>query len=189
MVPPSMEQPQLQQQTAQPQPEMPAPPPPQLPPHIVKWRTRPPPLPWMPLLSPAQLRRGLGFYGSGTRIERVAAALMAGQPVTAVVVGGSISKGAGSSREPLAFPARFFEFLNATFPNRYCGGDVVSTMLYCCCTAAAAAVVLQSVSRMFHRHSFNIPLPSPQPPRVPEQGHGRHHQRHFRHLRRKAGAS
>lgn len=78
---------------------------------------RAPPLPWPPLLSPSQLRRGLGYYGSGERVERVAAALQAGRPITAVVVGGSISKGAGSSRPDRAFPARFFEYLNASWPH------------------------------------------------------------------------
>lgn len=76
-----------------------------------------PPLPWPPLLSPAQLRRGLGYYGSGERVERVAAALAAGRPVTAVVVGGSVARGAGSSRPDRAFPARFFQFLNASWPH------------------------------------------------------------------------
>lgn len=86
----------------------------------MQWRgVRPPPLPWPPLLSPAQLRRGLGFYGSGQRIERVVAALMGGAPITAVAVGGSIARGAGSSREEWAFPARFFAFLNATWPHRW----------------------------------------------------------------------
>ena len=44
----------------------------------------PAPLPWKPVLSAAQLKRGLSFYGTGQRIERFAAKLMAGQPVTAV---------------------------------------------------------------------------------------------------------
>ena len=48
-------------------------------------------LPWAPVLSELQLKRGLAYYGGGQRMERVAAALMAGQPITAVsvrVVGG-----------------------------------------------------------------------------------------------------
>ena len=50
----------------------------------------PAPLPWAPVLSAAQLKRGLSFYGTGQRTERVVAKLMAGQPITAV---GSGSKG------------------------------------------------------------------------------------------------
>jgi len=41
-------------------------------------------LPWPPVLSELQLKRGLAYYGGGQRMERVAAALMAGQPITAV---------------------------------------------------------------------------------------------------------
>lgn len=48
-----------------------------------QWR-KPLQLPWPPVLSELQLKRGLAFYGGGQRIERVAAALMAGQPITAV---------------------------------------------------------------------------------------------------------
>ena len=44
----------------------------------------PAPLPWAPVLSPMQLKRGLSSYGSGQRIERLVAKLMSGQPITAV---------------------------------------------------------------------------------------------------------
>lgn len=85
---------------------------------------RPPlPLPWQPLLSNAARRRGLAFYGSGRRIERVAARLLAGLPITAATLGGSVTVGAGSTGQkggskPNAYPQLFFRFLNASFPHR-----------------------------------------------------------------------
>ena len=84
-------------------------------------RPAPPPLPlpWQPLLTPAQLKRGLSFYGSGGRIERVAARLLAGEPITAVTLGASITRGHGASGEAMRFPLRFFSFLNASFPHRW----------------------------------------------------------------------
>ncbi|KAI7839277.1 hypothetical protein COHA_006975 [Chlorella ohadii] len=83
---------------------------------LEKWR-QPVQLPWPPVLSELQLKRGLAYYGGGQRMERVAAALMAGQPITAVTIGGSVARGAGSTRPERAFPAMFFSFLNATFPH------------------------------------------------------------------------
>ena len=41
-------------------------------------------LPWKPVLSGAQLKRGLSYYGTGQRIEHFVAKLIAGHPVTAV---------------------------------------------------------------------------------------------------------
>ena len=84
--------------------------------------TPPPlPLPWQPLLTPAQLKRGLAFYGSGERMEAVAARLLAGQPITAVTLGASITRGHGASAPDMRFPMRFFHFLNASFPHRWVG--------------------------------------------------------------------
>ena len=81
-----------------------------------------PPLPWKPLLSPGQLRRGLAFYGSGRRIERVAARLLAGQAITAVTLGGSVTIGAGSTRTNVtSYAPMFFQFLNSSFPHRWAG--------------------------------------------------------------------
>ncbi|KAI7842255.1 hypothetical protein COHA_003896 [Chlorella ohadii] len=79
----------------------------------------PAPLPWAPVLSAAQLKRGLSFYGTGQRLERLVAKLMAGQPITAVTIGGSVTWGAGATnRTTHSFPARFFEFLSAAFPHK-----------------------------------------------------------------------
>ena len=86
-------------------------------PSASQWHV-PPPLPWKPLLTAAQLRRGLSFYGSGARIERVAARLLAGQPITAVTVGGSVTRGAGASKVSKQYPEMFFQFIQSTFPHR-----------------------------------------------------------------------
>ncbi|KAI3430755.1 hypothetical protein D9Q98_009167 [Chlorella vulgaris] len=77
------------------------------------------PVPWPPVLQEAQLRRGLGYYGSGARLERVVAKLMVGEPIVAATVGGSVTVGSGSSNlTENGYAPRFFHFLNATFPHR-----------------------------------------------------------------------
>ncbi|KAI3428291.1 hypothetical protein D9Q98_006670 [Chlorella vulgaris] len=78
----------------------------------------PPPLPWAPVLTRAQLRRGLSFYGSGERIERVAAKLMAGEPITIVTLGASVTRGQGASEEATAYPSLLFDFISHNFPHR-----------------------------------------------------------------------
>lgn len=78
-----------------------------------------PPPPWQPLLRPAELQRGLAFYGSGARIQRVAARLLAGEPIKAFTIGGSVTRGAGASSPDTTFAERFFAFLNSTFPHRW----------------------------------------------------------------------
>lgn len=75
-------------------------------------------MPWEPVLNASQLRRGLSFYGSGARIERVAAKLLAGQPIVAVTLGGSVTRGAGASNISRNYPSRFFDFIRATFPHK-----------------------------------------------------------------------
>lgn len=56
-------------------------------------------------------------------MERVAARLLAGLPITAATLGGSVTVGAGSSGQkggskPNSYPQLFFRFLNASFPHR-----------------------------------------------------------------------
>ncbi|KAL4427825.1 hypothetical protein ABPG75_001914 [Micractinium tetrahymenae] len=84
---------------------------------------RPPPrqldLPWEPLLTTAELRRGLAYYGSGARLQALAAKLLAGQPIKVYALGGSVTGGGGSSYPPAtAYVSRFFRWINATFPHR-----------------------------------------------------------------------
>jgi hypothetical protein len=75
-------------------------------------------MPWKPLLNAPQLRRGLSFYGSGARIEHVAAKLLAGEPIVAVTLGGSVTRGSGASDSSKNYPSRFFDFIRATFPHK-----------------------------------------------------------------------
>lgn len=78
----------------------------------------PPRLPWRPLLTAEEVQRALGYYGSGAALRRVAAKLLGGQPVTVVMLGGSITRGSGASRPAATFASRFFQFVNATWPHR-----------------------------------------------------------------------
>ena len=78
-------------------------------------------LPWAPLLSEEEQRQGVSHGGGGARLRAVARKLLAGQPITAVTLGGSITYGHGCDDLALAYPSRFFAFLNATWPHR-CGG-------------------------------------------------------------------
>ncbi|KAL4431447.1 hypothetical protein ABPG75_006703 [Micractinium tetrahymenae] len=73
-------------------------------------------VPWTPLLTQAEVQRGM-YYGSGGRLRRFAAKLRAGQPVTVVLLGGSVTNAGELSRQGLSYAARFFGFINSTFPN------------------------------------------------------------------------
>ena len=75
------------------------------------------PLPWQPLLTQAEVHRGM-YYGSGSRLRALAAKLRAGQAVTVVLLGGSVTNAGEWSRQGLSYAARFFNFINSTFPNR-----------------------------------------------------------------------
>ncbi len=76
-------------------------------------------LPWEPLLTTAELRRGLAYYGSGARLQALASKLLAGQPVKVYALGGSVTGGGGSSHAPArAYVSRFFKWINTTFPHR-----------------------------------------------------------------------
>lgn len=85
--------------------------------HPVQPRLR---VPWQPALSKEERLRGLSYYGSGLRLQRVAAKLLAGQPIKVVMLGGSVTGGGGASAPDLAYAARFFQFVNTSFPHR-CG--------------------------------------------------------------------
>jgi hypothetical protein len=81
---------------------------------------RPLRLPWAPLLSASEVQRGVGYHGSGRRLEALAAKLLRGEPIRAYTIGGSVTCGSGSSSDAASYPGRFFQFINATFPHR-CG--------------------------------------------------------------------
>ncbi|KAI7839286.1 hypothetical protein COHA_006984 [Chlorella ohadii] len=74
-------------------------------------------VPWQPALSKEERLRGLSYYGSGLRLQRVAAKLLAGQPIKVVMLGGSVTGGGGASAPDLAYAARFFQFVNTSFPH------------------------------------------------------------------------
>ncbi|KAL4442048.1 hypothetical protein ABPG77_011309 [Micractinium sp. CCAP 211/92] len=126
------------------------------------------PVPWQPLLSNAARRRGLAFYGSGRRIERVAARLLAGLPITAATLGGSVTVGAGSSGQkggskPNAYPQLFFRFLNASFPHRdhvflNRGIGATTSGIYAVC---ADRMLPQSVDLVVVELTFNEPEDAP----------------------------
>lgn len=75
-------------------------------------------MPWAPLLTAEEVKRGLAYYGSGQRMEALAAKLMAGRPIKIFTLGGSVTKGQGASSPEAAYPSRLFEFLNANFPHK-----------------------------------------------------------------------
>lgn len=73
-------------------------------------------MPWPPLLTPAEVQRGV-YHGSGGALRALAAKLRAGQGVTVVLLGGSVTNAGELSRQGLSYAARFFNFINSTFPN------------------------------------------------------------------------
>ncbi|PRW60976.1 hypothetical protein C2E21_0414 [Chlorella sorokiniana] len=75
-------------------------------------------VPWEPLLTREELLRGLSYYGTGARLQAVAAKLLAGQPIKVYTLGGSITRGGGARSEELKYVARFFNAINASFPHR-----------------------------------------------------------------------
>ena len=71
---------------------------------------------WPPLLTEHEARRGIAYFGSGDRLRRVAQKLLAGQPIVAAAVGGSVTAGAWV-KETENVPALFFSMINASFPH------------------------------------------------------------------------
>lgn len=66
-------------------------------------------------LSPADLRRGIAFQGTGARVRTVAGRLLAGQPLHVAVAGGSVAWGQGAPGGG-HFGRRFFDWVNASWP-------------------------------------------------------------------------
>ncbi|PSC72893.1 photosystem II reaction cent isoform B [Micractinium conductrix] len=127
-----------------------------------------PPPPWVPLLRPEELQRGLAFSGSGRLIERAAAKLLGGQPIKAYTIGGSVTRGAGASSDATSYPSRFFEFLNSTFPHRghvlqNKGIGATTSGIYSVC---AEAIIPPDADLLVAEFTFNepadIPFTSPQ---------------------------
>ncbi|KAL4421416.1 hypothetical protein ABPG75_010707 [Micractinium tetrahymenae] len=95
-------------------------------------------VPWGPLLTQEEAARGLTYYGSGERLQRVAAKLLAGKPIKVFTLGASVTRGIGATKPGRSYPQRLFQFLNASFPhsghefyNRGIGGT--SSGVYAVC--------------------------------------------------------
>lgn len=74
--------------------------------------------PWPPVLTDEDVQRAAGYYGTGTRLRRVAAKLLAGLPIKAFMLGGSVTLGVGASSPEAKYAARFFDLLNTSFPHQ-----------------------------------------------------------------------
>ena len=101
-------------------------------------------VPWEPLLTREELLRGLAYYGSGLRLQRVAAKLLAGQPLRVYMLGASVTGGGGASAPGLGYVPRFFQFLNASFPHRWALVCIGRWLAGC---AAGVALLGQHVPR------------------------------------------
>lgn len=98
-------------------------------------------LTWQRMLEEEEVMRGLSYYGSGTGLRRMAAKLLAGQPVKIVSLGGSITATGGDD------------------PAGEVRGCLLAEMLPV--EASAGFWAAQSVSaRLWATH----PCPSPHPP-------------------------
>ncbi len=58
-------------------------------------------MPWEPLLTDEEVQRAEGYYGTGRRIRKVAAKLLAGQPIQVRACCGMGSRDGGWSQVPL----------------------------------------------------------------------------------------
>ena len=78
-------------------------------------------VPWTPLLTEEAVQRGTTYYGSGTRLRRVAMKLLAGQPIKVYTLGGSVTVGGVLPIPEQRYASRLFQFINSSYPHR-CGG-------------------------------------------------------------------
>mmetsp|Transcript_20365 Transcript_20365/g.61368 ORF Transcript_20365/g.61368 Transcript_20365/m.61368 type:complete len:555 (-) Transcript_20365:1448-3112(-) len=69
------------------------------------------------VLEPDMLRRGIVTRGDELRARRLMHRLKNGEPINVVVVGGSITAGHGATPQYFNFGARFFHWMNDTFPH------------------------------------------------------------------------
>ncbi|KAI7846321.1 hypothetical protein COHA_000158 [Chlorella ohadii] len=74
-------------------------------------------VPWPRILEEEDALRGLTYYGSGRGLHRLADKLLAGQPIKIVAMGGSVTAWAGGNPNGEAYIARFFQYINSTFPH------------------------------------------------------------------------
>lgn len=94
-----------------------------------------------PLLPPDALRRGLSYVGGGERLAALSRKLLAGEAVSVVTLGGSVTQGVGAPGGR-SYSHRLFEWVNTTFPvppgakqhtftNRGIGGTTSSLFGLC----------------------------------------------------------
>lgn len=95
-------------------------------------------VPWGPLLTQQEAQRGLAYYGSGSRLQELAAKLVAGKPIKMFTLGASVTRGIGTTDRAFSYASRFFEFITTAFPhkkhkliNRGIGGT--SSAIYSVC--------------------------------------------------------
>jgi hypothetical protein len=75
-------------------------------------------LPWRPWLSQVEARRGVAYPGSGQALRRLAAKLLAGQPISIVSIGGSVTYEGGPEPNGESYIAGIFQYINTSFPHR-----------------------------------------------------------------------
>ncbi|KAL4423591.1 hypothetical protein ABPG77_004631 [Micractinium sp. CCAP 211/92] len=74
-------------------------------------------MPWQALLTDEEVQRAEAYYGTGRRIRKVAAKLLAGEPIQVYTLGGSVTRGLGASKPEFNYANRLFALINATFPH------------------------------------------------------------------------
>lgn len=123
-------------------------------------------LPWAQLLSEEEVQRAQGYYGSGRRMRAVAAKLLAGRPIKAYTLGGSVTRGLGASAPNASYPARFFQFVNSSFPhsdhvfsNKGIGGT--SSGIFAACAEQMVAPDADLVFVEFTYNDHENPYDSP----------------------------
>ncbi|EFN59203.1 hypothetical protein CHLNCDRAFT_56786 [Chlorella variabilis] len=120
-------------------------------------------LPWEPYLTDEEVQRAEGYYGTAARLRRVAAKLLAGEPIQVFTLGGSVTRGLGASAPERNYANRFFQLINASFPhaghvfaNKGIGGTSSGVF-----TACAEQMVPPSADLVVVEFTYNEPEDDP----------------------------
>lgn len=98
------------------------------------------PLPWRVLTTEEERLRGMTYYGSGQRLQRVASKLLAGRPIKLATLGGSVTLASFLHRQGRSYSALLFRFVNESFPHRQgCRGGLPGCLQPCSAVRAARA--------------------------------------------------
>lgn len=97
--------------------------------HLASWQSNPhvATTDYQPGLSAREMQKGLVSYGAWARARRAMAKLLAGEPITVGIIGGSITWGHGADPGKTDWAARVFQWVNATFPgakHRFVNGAI-----------------------------------------------------------------